>query len=172
MFALVSLAALSCRGVGSGSSPQGYEPEQPINYSHKVHAGDNKMDCLYCHFGAEKSRHAGIPPANVCMNCHWMVKTESPEIKKIKDAIDTNTPIEWIRIHSLPDYVLFNHSRHVNGGVSCQECHGPVETMAKVKQVAPLTMGWCIECHRTKGIAAPIAKPGTEVGSDCASCHY
>lgn len=169
----VSASLVAC-GSQSGSSPQGYEPDQPINYSHQKHAGDLQIPCLYCHFGAEKSRHAGIPPANVCMNCHWMVKTDSPEIQKLKKAVDSNTPIEWVKIHNLPDYVLFNHSRHVNAGVSCQTCHGPIETMAKVRQAAPLTMGWCIECHRASGIGAPNPDPkgGAATGTDCASCHY
>ncbi len=162
---------------------QGYEPDQPIDYSHKIHAGDHKIACLYCHFGAEKSRHAGIPPTQVCMNCHSVIKKDSPEIAKIKKALAEKKPIEWVKVHNLPDYVYFNHKQHVKGGVSCQDCHGAVETMSRVRQVEPLTMGWCIECHREKGITPPEGhftemKKGTVEagfrfgGMDCAKCHY
>lgn len=159
---------------------QGYEPDQPIPYSHKIHAGDNRVPCLYCHFGATMGRHAGIPPANVCMNCHKIIKTGSPEIAKIREAIRTNKPIEWIKVHHLPDYVYFNHSQHVVAGkLACQECHGPVETMTRMRQESLLTMGWCIECHRKKGIMPPKDHSGEKValdksigGLDCAKCHY
>lgn len=165
---------------------QGYEPDQPINFSHKIHAGENEIQCLYCHFGAEKSRHAGIPPANVCLNCHQKIKTDSPEIKKITTAIKENKPIQWVKVHNLPDFVYFNHSQHVLGGVSCQSCHGPVETMGRMRQAKPLTMGWCIDCHREKGITPPKGHGNTVPeelqmsnhpkayvgGMDCAKCHY
>jgi hypothetical protein len=130
------------------ASNQGYAPEQPIPFSHKLHAGDNKIACLYCHSGAESSRHATVPSVNVCMNCHSVVKTDSPWIQKVRAAYAENKPIEWIRVHELPDYVYFSHKRHVAKGVSCQTCHGNVQDMAKVEQFAPLTMGWCMECHR------------------------
>lgn len=142
---------------------QGYAPEQPINFSHKIHAGDNAINCVYCHSGAEKSRNAGIPSANVCMNCHKGIQegatTGKDEIKKIYAALDydpaTGTygdnpkPIKWIKVHNLPDHAYFNHSQHVViGKVACQTCHGPVEKMAVVEQFSELTMGWCINCHR------------------------
>ncbi|MDQ3190775.1 MAG: c-type cytochrome [Bacteroidota bacterium] len=142
---------------------QGYAPEQPIKFSHRIHAGDNAIACVYCHSAAEESRHAGIPSANVCMNCHKGIEvgteTGSEEIAKIYKALDydpatltygTNTtPIKWIRVHNLPDLAYFNHSQHVNvAGLECQTCHGPVEKMEIVEQHAPLTMGWCINCHR------------------------
>ncbi len=152
---------------------QNYSPDQPIAFSHKLHAGTHQMNCLYCHFGAEKSRHAGIPPNNVCLNCHRIVKTSSPEVQKIQQAEKDGKPIEWVRIHNLPDYALFNHSRHVSSGVTCQTCHGPVETMDKVRQVSPLSMGWCIDCHRQKGIGAPNnPSDRAPTGTDCVSCHY
>jgi len=161
---------------------QGYEPEQPIHYSHKLHAGDHQIPCLYCHFGAEKGRHAGIPPANVCMNCHTWVKRDSPEIKKIKEAIANNKPIEWIKVHYLPDFVYFNHSQHVVvGKVACQECHGPIQAMTRVRQENTLSMGWCIDCHRTKGVlppeghvdsSDPDAREKVLNGLDCQKCHY
>lgn len=174
---VANLIVQESRRVGSN---QGYEPDQPIAYSHKIHAGDNKISCLYCHFGAEKGRHAGIPPANVCMNCHTQVKKDSPEIQKIKKAIDENKLIAWIRIHQLPDFAYFNHSQHVTANVSCQECHGAVETMTRMRQEKPLTMGWCINCHRDRGVTPPeghAANPKLDKtkaigGMDCAKCHY
>jgi hypothetical protein len=130
------------------ASNQGFAPEQPIPFSHKLHAGTNKIACLYCHAAAEKSRHATIPAVGVCMNCHSVVKTESPWIQKIQAAYKENKPIEWIRVHELPDYVYFPHKRHVAMGVSCETCHGDVKTMDRIQQASALTMGWCMECHR------------------------
>jgi len=185
-----------------------YQPAQPIEFSHKVHAGMNGIDCNYCHSSARTSKHSGIPSANVCMNCHTYISegtlTGTKEIAKIYDAVgfDSNTrtyiedyeekPIEWIRIHNLPDHVYFNHSQHVTvGGIECQECHGPIEEMDVVYQHADLTMGWCVDCHRTaevkmednlyysklhdelkekyKGEKITVDKMG---GLECAKCHY
>ena len=141
----------------------GYEPEQPIKFSHKLHAGTNGIDCNYCHNSASFSKSAGIPSANLCMNCHTYIQ-EGPqygkeEIAKIYAALDfdpvtksygsNQKPIKWVKVHNLPDHVYFNHSQHVKvGKIACQECHGPVETYTVGKQYAPLTMGWCINCHR------------------------
>lgn len=127
---------------------QGYAPEQPIPFSHKLHAGDNKIPCLYCHSAAEKSRHATIPSSNVCMNCHSVVKGDSPHIQKLKTAFAEGKPIEWVRVHELPDYVYFPHKRHVAKGIACETCHGNVKEMARVEQKEAMTMGWCMECHR------------------------
>jgi cytochrome c551/c552 len=182
---------------------QGYQPVQPIKYSHELHAGIMKIECQYCHSGAFKSKNASIPSLNVCMNCHKVVKTESPEIHKIYDALgyDPQTqkydslkahPIQWIRIHNLPDFAYFNHSQHVKvGGIKCQQCHGPVETMKEVYQYSPLTMKWCIQCHKRtdvnmKGSAYyanmeqvhDLIKRGVKVtpaqlgGIECGKCHY
>ncbi len=153
------------------SDQQGYSPLQPINFSHKIHAGDNKIPCLYCHFGAEKSAVAGIPPANVCMNCHSEVRKDSPEIQKIVTAIQTRRPIQWIRVDNLPAFVSFNHSRHVSVGVPCQTCHGPVETMKRVAQFQNLTMGWCVNCHRTYRASMIAGKP-VHASTDCSVCHH
>jgi hypothetical protein len=168
MTALAASTLAACEAVGT---QQGYEPEQPIAFSHALHAGDYQISCLYCHGGAERSRHAGVPAASVCMNCHSKVLPDSPEIKKIATAIETNTPIEWVKVHRLPDFAWFDHSRHVNAGVQCQSCHGAVEQMVRVKQEQTMTMGWCLSCHRATandpanaGILAPP--------SDCAACHY
>lgn len=160
-------------GVTEVGVQKGYAPEQPINFSHKIHAGDLNIDCKYCHSTAEKSKSASIPSLNTCMNCHKGVQLRekyndqiSPEIQKIYTALDYNPegdagkqygpnpkPIKWVRIHNLPDHAYFNHSQHVNvAGLACQKCHGPIETMEKVQQHATLQMGWCINCHRETGI--------------------
>ncbi len=199
---------------------QGYQPVQPIAFSHKVHAGDNKIDCQYCHSSAKHSKHSGIPSVNVCMNCHknisevadglqvehndeTLVKADlDKEIAKIYDAAGWDAdkleytgktkPVKWIRVHNLPDFAYFNHSQHVTvGGVKCQKCHGPVEEMDEVKQHSPLTMGWCIDCHKETKVdlkgneyyakihkelakkygvkQVTIAQLG---GKECGKCHY
>lgn len=180
---------------------QGYQPTQPIAFSHELHAGQYEIDCQYCHTGVRKSKSANIPSPNICMNCHTQVKTESPEIKKIYDAIDYDTktktygtdtkPIEWVRIHNLPDLAYFNHSQHVNvAELECQTCHGPIEEMEVVYQYSSLTMGWCINCHRETDVNAKgneyydkLVKLHSEQskepmkvedigGLECAKCHY
>lgn len=155
-------------GVTEVGVQQGYAPTQPINYSHELHAGKYKINCLYCHSGADKGKQATIPSASTCMNCHMHVTASakydgqvSPEIAKIYDAVgwDANKkaydptkqqkPIKWVRIHNLPDLAYFNHAQHVKAGkVECQSCHGAVETMKVVYQQSSLQMGWCINCHR------------------------
>ena len=161
---------------------QGYAPTQPIAFPHKIHAGDNKIPCLYCHYAARTSRHAGIPPASVCMNCHHMLERQTIEIEKLKESVQEQRPIKWIKVHNLPDFVYFNHSQHVLSGVTCQRCHGPVEQMERVQQVSPLTMGWCLECHREHAHIATADfarvmqgvehRPMPVAGLDCTSCHY
>ncbi len=182
---IVGLSIVSAAGVWELSRVgihQGYAPLQPIAFPHKVHAGDNKIPCLYCHFGARTSRHAGIPPANVCMNCHSLLEKQTVEIEKLKESVQERRPIKWVKIHNLPDFVYFNHSQHVLSGVACQTCHGPVETMTTVRQFAPLNMGWCLSCHREHAnvptadlerVALNFSKrPKPTAGQDCASCHY
>lgn len=164
---------------------QGYEPVQPVAYSHRLHAGELQIDCLYCHSGAETSKHAGIPAANVCMNCHKTVTATlgavraedalatkekrtprqivSPELQKLFDSVRAGKPMSWTKVHNLPDYVYFDHRAHVGAGVTCQTCHGPVETMERVRQANTLGMGWCVDCHRQKNVARLL---------DCATCHY
>jgi hypothetical protein len=127
----------------------GYMPEQPIPYSHRLHAGELGIDCRYCHTQVDKGAHATIPPTQTCMNCHDQIKTDSPHIKKIKESFESDTPIEWVKVHVLPDYAYFDHSRHVNSGVSCVSCHGRVDKMDVVRQVESLSMSWCLECHRS-----------------------
>tara|TARA_B000000565_G_C23781439_1_gene376115 strand:+ start:2621 stop:3838 length:1218 start_codon:yes stop_codon:yes gene_type:complete len=185
-----------------------YQPAQPIAFSHEIHAGINGVDCNYCHTSARHSKHSGIPSANVCMNCHTYIsegsKYGTKEIAKIYEAVGFDPdsrqyiegyeqkPIEWVRIHNLPDHAYFNHSQHVvAGGLECQECHGPVEEMEVLYQYSELTMGWCIECHREtevkmegnnyythlhdqlkekyKGKPITVDMIG---GIECGKCHY
>ncbi|MDX9752750.1 MAG: cytochrome c3 family protein [bacterium] len=126
----------------------GYGPQQPIPYSHALHAGELGIDCRYCHNTVEKSAKAAIPPAQTCMNCHSMIRTESPKLIALRESFNTGMPIEWVRVHDLPDYVYFDHSAHVNRGVGCVSCHQRVDQMDLVFQAEPLSMGWCLDCHR------------------------
>lgn len=194
---------------------QGYEPVQPIHYSHRIHAGDNGIDCKYCHSSARVSKTSGIPSLNVCMNCHKSISEVAPEtlaegeefgvnynneIQKLYDAVGwdgtaytgDSQPVKWIRIHNLPDFAYFNHSQHVTvGGIECQTCHGPVEEMEIMYQHAPLTMGWCINCHRETNVKVKDNEYYTKIheelskkygveqltaaqmgGLECGKCHY
>lgn len=205
-FVFLMLFVLGWNALSGIGVYEGYQPEQPIKFSHKIHAGDNKINCQYCHTGVEKSRHANIPSANVCLNCHKYIQegpvTGKGEIAKIYAALDYNPatgafgpnpkPIKWVRVHNLPDLAYFNHSQHVKvGGVECKQCHGPIETMDVVKQFAPLTMGWCVNCHRETEVKADsnvyytdlkakfnAIHPGEKFtveqigGLECAKCHY
>ena len=138
--------------VAFGFSPDatdvGYAPEQPVPYSHAVHVGQLGLDCRYCHSTVEKAAHAAIPPTQTCMNCHSNVRANSEKLIPVRSSYATGMPIEWIRVHDLPDYVYFNHSAHVTRGVSCVSCHGRVDQMEQVYQVEPLSMRWCLDCHR------------------------
>ena len=125
----------------------GYAPKQPIDYSHKVHVGELGIDCRYCHYTVEEASYAAIPSTETCMNCHKLVKTESTEVKKIQASYENNQPIEWVKVHMLPDYTYFSHSPHISAGVSCVDCHGRVDEMEVVYQAKPLSMSWCIDCH-------------------------
>ncbi len=177
---------------------QYYQPDQPVWFSHKVHADQNQIDCKYCHFTADKSMHAGIPPVETCMNCHAQIKqgkkTGTKEIDKIYSAFENNEPIEWVKVYNLPDHVYFNHAQHVNvGKLDCAQCHGEVEKMDQIIQIPDLSMGWCIECHRTESVQFATNKfyeqytklhekfkngemPNVTVqnigGDECAKCHY
>ncbi len=197
---------------------QGYEPVQEIHYSHRIHAGDNEIDCKYCHSSARVSKTSGIPSLNVCMNCHKTIAEVAPEtqsegmaeygvdynseIKKLYKAVGWDdaeqnytgetSPVKWTRIHNLPDFAYFNHSQHVSvAGVECQTCHGPVEEMEVMYQYAPLTMGWCINCHRETNVNVKDNEYYTKIheqlskkygveeltaaqmgGLECGKCHY
>lgn len=144
---------------------RGYKPEQPIKFSHKLHAGDLKMECQFCHHTVAKSEFAAIPEVEVCMGCHsQLVNTEatqkSEEIKKLKEFHEKGEPIPWQKVHVMPDYVRFTHKRHVKAGVACQECHGQMDSMEVVERASSMKMGWCVGCHREKGTSI-----------DCAVCH-
>ena len=138
--------------VAYGFSPKtlevGYMPKQPVPYSHALHAGTLGIDCRYCHSTVEQTGFAAIPPTQTCMNCHWTVKTDSAKLLPVRESWATGKPIEWVQIHETPDYVYFNHSAHVNSGVSCVECHGRIDQMDVVAQAKPLSMSWCLDCHR------------------------
>ena len=177
---------------------EGYSPDQPVKFSHAVHAGQNGTDCLYCHSSAQYSKSAGFPAANVCMNCHLLVRngtrSGATEIAKVISAYDSMKSIEWVRVYNLQDHVFFSHAQHVSAGeVSCQECHGDVEKMDVISHVPDLSMGWCINCHRTREIniqnnifysqykdlsdkirrgeidSVTVDIPG---GTECMKCHY
>ncbi len=184
---------------------KGYEPEQPIEFSHRVHAGELEMDCLACHYGAESSRHAGIPTADVCMGCHlhvtagfdvWLQEKQaaeaeerepkrivSPALQELYDVLGLDAelkpdpakeaqPIAWVRVHNLPDYVYFDHRVHVARGLACEQCHGPVRSMERVRQEEDLSMGWCVECHRTNPAEPEGGEEAPHVSIDCVRCHY
>jgi cytochrome c2 len=186
---LVSKAGLE--GMLSIGVQQGYAPTQPIPFSHKLHAGQYEIACQYCHTGVEKGKSANIPSANICMNCHNAIKTTGPWMQKIYDHILKDEPIQWVRVHNLPDLAYFNHAQHVKvGGLACENCHGDIKEMEVVQQVSLLTMGWCIDCHRktdvnNKGNAyydnlttlhASKSKKPMKVedigGLECGKCHY
>ena len=130
------------------TSAMGYAPVQPVAYSHALHAGDLGIDCRYCHTAVEATAKATLPPTATCMNCHATIKTESAQLAIVRESAETGRPIPWVRVHDLPDFVYFNHAGHIQSGVGCVSCHGHVDRMAVVEQVAPLNMGWCLECHR------------------------
>ena len=125
----------------------GYMPEQPVHYSHKLHAGELKIDCRYCHTAVEKTAWAGVPPTQTCMNCHNAVKTKSPKLEMVRQSWKTGESIPWVRVHKIADYAYFDHSAHVQVGVGCESCHGRIDQMVEVWQSQPLSMGWCLECH-------------------------
>ena len=202
-FSLLALVprALAWRLPGDN---QGYEPSQPIAFSHRLHAGELQMQCLYCHAGAATSRHAGIPAASICMNCHRFVtapfvavraedeqarkenrkpgRIVAPELQKLYDALALDgemrsdpsrkpAPVVWTKVHNVPDFVYFDHRAHVSVGVTCQQCHGQVETMDRMRQAETLAMGWCVNCHRQANAMGVGGKP-VHASLDCVTCHY
>jgi menaquinone reductase, multiheme cytochrome c subunit len=126
----------------------GYQPAQPIPYSHKLHAGQMGIDCYYCHSTVYRANFAAVPAQTTCMKCHMQVKKDSPRLALLRQAADTGQPIQWVQIHRLPDYVYFSHQAHLSAGVSCVSCHGRIDQMIEVRQEKPLNMAWCLECHR------------------------
>jgi len=167
LFLAVGAAVVGIGGVGFFwyfGSPKytdvGFRPEQPVEYSHKLHAGDLGIDCRYCHVSVEKSAVANVPPTRTCMNCHTLVKADSDKMAKVRESWQTDMPIEWVRVHKVGEYAYFNHSIHIDRGVSCISCHGNVAEMEKVTQQEPLSMSWCLDCHRNPG---PNLRPVDEV---------
>ena len=191
-FIFIGVFVKSCiDGLYTVGIQQNYQPTQPIAFSHKVHAGQYEIDCNYCHTGVNISKSANIPSVNICMNCHNAINTDKPEIQKILTAYEENRPIEWVRVHNLPDLAYFNHKQHVAvGGLDCTTCHGPIEEMDVVYQYSELTMGWCINCHRETEVNAKgndyykklvelhnsSSKKPMKVedigGLECSKCHY
>ena len=172
----------------------GYRPKQPVDYSHKLHAGDLGMDCRYCHSTVEFSPQAGVPPTQTCMNCHTTVRPESEKLALVRESWATGKPIQWIRVHKTPDFAYFDHSSHINAGVGCESCHGNVRQMDVVMQVEPLSMSWCLDCHRAPEMhlrppdqitvmdwqppenqlelaAAMMKSKGLAPSEDCSTCH-
>jgi hypothetical protein len=135
-----------------GASPLttdvGYAPEQPVPFSHALHNGQMGIGCVYCHTSVEVAAHSNVPTTETCMNCHERVKTKSPLLQPVRDSWATGLPVNWVRIHDLPDFVYFNHSAHVSRNVGCVSCHGQMNKMERVQQVSRLSMGWCLDCHR------------------------
>lgn len=185
---LVLLAALA---VDPQTLRIGYSPKQPVPYSHALHVGELGVDCRYCHNVVEVSAKAAVPPAATCMNCHQSVHPRSEKLLPVRQAFFENEPLRWVRVHDLPDYVYFNHSAHVTRGVGCESCHGRIDRMVTVSQAKPLTMGWCVECHRNPepNLRDPLKvtemgyKPQPDEGArvkanlkinpptDCSTCH-
>jgi hypothetical protein len=147
-----------------GFSPRttdvGYQPKQPIPYSHALHAGQLGIDCRYCHNTVDRAAFAATPPTETCMNCHARVRAKSEKLELLRESYKTGKPIEWVKVHDLPDYVYFNHSAHVTRGVGCVSCHGRIDQMEEVHQKQPLSMSWCLECHRNP---EPNLRPPEEV---------
>jgi hypothetical protein len=188
----MSLATLAIAWRAPGNN-QGYAPVQPIAFSHKLHAGEMQIACMYCHLGVETSRYADIPALSTCMNCHKKVTSsfaaqkqtnppESQELRKLYDALALDKalapvpgklpkPIAWKRVHQLPDFVYFDHRAHITASVTCQTCHGPIETMDRVLQFETLSMGWCVNCHRDVNRTGVAGKP-VHASVDCVTCHY
>lgn len=173
----------------------GYAPEQPVPYSHRVHIDQLNLDCRYCHNWVEVSDHSNIPATQTCMNCHNQIRTESLALLPVRESWATGEPVEWVKVHALPDYAEFSHAVHVNNGVGCETCHGRVDQMDVVRQEEPLSMGWCLECHRqpelylrpteeitTMGYVQPsdfiernleqIRTKSIQPPTNCSACHY
>ncbi len=149
----------------------GYAPQQPVPFSHRLHAGTMGIDCHYCHTGVETSRHAGIPPVSTCMNCHTVARKDRPAILELRRYYEENTSVRWKRVHKVPDYAYFNHSVHVNRGIECLTCHGNVESMGVLSQVSQFTMGACLDCHRNAPTILPDVPEIRKGPDNCNTCH-
>ncbi len=152
----VYLVALTGLGMSPAAIDVGYQPDQPVPFSHAVHAGELGLDCRYCHNTVEQAAHAAVPPTQTCMACHTRIHAESDKLAPLRESWADGTPVPWVRVHDLPDYAYFDHSAHVQAGVGCVSCHGRVDQMEVVHQDQPLSMGWCLDCHRDP---APHLRP-------------
>ncbi|MDT8324322.1 MAG: cytochrome c3 family protein [Bacteroidota bacterium] len=164
----------------------GYRPQQPVPFDHRLHAGELEISCVYCHTSVESSAHSTVPTTQTCMNCHISVKRDSPKLELVRSSYESGTAIPWVRIHRLPEYAFFNHSRHVNAGIDCASCHGEVEKQGVIVQKEPLTMGWCLDCHRapdeyvvpTRAISGLDVDPALlstaipKGPTHCSACHH
>jgi hypothetical protein len=161
---LIITAAVASAAITYYATPKytrvGYQPVQPVPFSHALHSGQLGIDCRYCHTGVEKSAHSTVPPAQTCMNCHSTIKADSPLLAPVRASFASGDPVPWVKIHQTPDYVYFNHAVHVNRGVSCLECHGEINKMEKVAHAKPLSMSFCLDCHRDP---APRLRPLDQV---------
>lgn len=194
LFGAAYVVTLFAYGASPRTQNVGYSPEQPVPFSHALHAGELGLDCRYCHTTVEVAARAAIPPTETCLNCHARIRTQSEALAPVFASASSGEPVHWKRVHDLPDYVYFDHSAHVSRGVACLSCHGRVDTMERVRQEQPLSMGWCLACHRD-----PVANvrpkdavtqmewqpngPAEEVGAelvrqkhlspstDCSTCH-
>lgn len=162
MIALVALLGVIVGYWANAAFFPGTSPIQPIQFSHRIHAGDNEIPCQYCHVQARRSASAGVPSVNKCIGCHRQVATDKPQVRLLTNYWETGEPIPWIKVHDLPDFVHFPHKRHVAAEIECQTCHGPVETMDVVSREAPLKMGLCLTCHKENEVVH---------GTDCWTCH-
>ena len=153
---LLVLGGVAAAGITYYATPAylrvGYQPVQPVPFDHSLHAGQLGMDCRYCHASVEKSATSSVPAAQTCMNCHSLIKPASPLLEVVRESYKTGDPVPWVKIHQTPDYVYFNHSVHVNRGVSCVECHGKVNEMIAVYHAMPHSMSWCLDCHRNPAV--------------------
>jgi hypothetical protein len=168
LFALLLVASLTaCAEEPRAMIAAEKSPTQPLQFMHDVHAGDNQIQCGYCHFSTSFSEEAGIPPVGTCMGCHRFVRGSTPEfqteIEKLMGFAADSIAIPWVRVYSVPEFVQFTHKPHIRAGVECAECHGDVTTMVQVERATPMTMGWCVTCHRDHDPPAP---------DDCATCHF
>ena len=204
---LPTLSLLAVSGVGLFAiffvwyyfSPEytdvGYAPDQPVEYSHRLHAGELGINCQYCHTQVENAAHSNVPATETCMNCHTQIRTESLKLLPVRESWATGTPIPWVKVHQLPDYAHFAHNVHITNGVGCETCHGRVDQMEVVELVEPLSMGWCLECHRqpelylrpkdevtTMGYVQPadfvernlerVRRENIQPPTNCSACHY
>ena len=184
----LALGAATCWLRGAFSD-QGYAPQQPIAFSHRLHSGDMHISCLFCHFNAERGQYAGVPPMSICLACHGrgfgQVAANRPEIQRLQAIVDTGSytgadgviydggMVHWNRVHKLPDFVYFTHQFHLKAGVACQTCHGPVETMTVVRQYATLSMGWCLDCHlRTNYVGGPAYRQDQPATFSVGTANY